>query len=138
MANSEFDISELFDFCEKLATCPREAEKFKTRAVRDMGSKLARKTKAKARASIQKKTGTYLRRIKRGKLVKEGETVRIRVYSNAPHAHLIESGHTKVLWGERTGGRVQGFQVFIEAAEGFEEEFAAEAAKIADRILAKL
>ncbi len=138
MANGEFDISELFDFCEKLATCSQEADKFKTRAVRDIGSKLARKTRAKARASIQQKTGTYLRRVKRGKLVKEGENVRIRVYSNAPHAHLIEEGHAKVLWGERTGERVRGFQVFIEAAEGFEEEFAAEVAKVADRILSKL
>ncbi len=138
MANCEFDISELFEFCEKLATSSKEAEKFKTRAVRDVGTKLARKTRAKARASIQKKTGTYFSRIKRGKLVKEGEDVRIRVYSNAPHAHLIEDGHEKVLWGKRTGGRVKGFKVFIEAAEGFEGEFAAEAEKIADRILAKL
>ncbi len=138
MASAEFDISELFDFCDKLATCPKEADKFKARAVRDIGSKLARKTRAKARASIQKKTGNYLRRVKRGKLVKEGENVRIRVYSNAPHAHLIEDGHEKVLWGQRTGGRVRGFQVFVDAADGFEEEFAAEVTKVADRILAKL
>ncbi len=138
MADCEFDISELFEFCEKLATSSKEAEKFKTRAVQDAGAKLARKTKAKARASIHKKTGTYLRRIKRGKLVKEGENVRIRVYSNAPHAHLIEDGHEKVLWGNHTSERVEGFEVFIEAAEGFEGEFAAETAKIADRILAKL
>jgi len=138
MADCEFDLSELFDFCEKIAESPKGAKQLKDKAIRDLGTKLARKTRAKARVSIHKRTGMYLRRIKRGKLVREGDDVRIRVYSNAPHAHLIEEGHEKVLWGKRTSEKVKGHEVFVEAVAGFEDEFAAEAEKIADKILDKL
>ena len=47
----------------------------------------------------------------------------IRVYSYAPHAHLIEDGHRMVTHDGREVGFVKGHHVFEVAAEGFEPEF---------------
>ncbi len=140
MADFNVDLNELFDFCDSLSTCAKEADKFKASAVRTIGTKLARKTRAKARSlGIKRKTGTYFKRIKRGKLVKERDgSVRIRVYSNAPHAHLIEEGHKKWIHGVDTGEKVEGRKVFIRAARGFENDFAEVVEQTMDKILKKL
>ena len=47
----------------------------------------------------------------------------VRVYSYAPHAHLIEEGHRMVTHDGREVGFVKGHHVFEVAAKGFESEF---------------
>jgi hypothetical protein len=53
---------------------------------------------AKSSNAFQDKTGTLRGSIKKNK-VRGG----YRVWAKAPHAHLVEYGHVKVLWGNRTG-----------------------------------
>ena len=47
----------------------------------------------------------------------------VRVYSYAPHAHLIEEGHRLVTHDGREVGFVRGRHVFEVAAKEFEPEF---------------
>jgi len=139
-ADFSVNLDELFDFCDAVSTCAKEADKFKADAVRTIGTKLARKTRAKARSlGIKKKTGAYFKRIKRGKIAKERDgSVRIRVYSNAPHAHLIEEGHKKWIHGVDTGEKVEGRKVFIQAAQDFENEFSEAVGQAMDKLFKKL
>ena len=89
----------------------QEYEKAERRFLQKEGAKLRSKTKAQAR-KLGKKTGNYLKSIKR-----------VRVYSYAPHAHLIEEGHRMVTHDGREVGFVKGHHVFEVAAKGFESEF---------------
>ena len=38
-------------------------------------------------------------------------------YPAGAHAHLLEEGHEKVLWGRRTGGKVQAFHLLQKAVD---------------------
>ena len=110
----------------------QEYEKAERRFLQKEGSKLRSKTKAQAR-KLGKKTGNYLKSIKRGKVYKYRGDKAVRVYSYAPHAHLIEEGHQVVVAhgnGPQVGthdgrevGFVKGHHVFEVAAKGFESEF---------------
>ena len=93
----------------------QEYEKAERRFLQKEGAKLRSKTKAQAR-KLGKKTGNYLKSIKRGKVYKyRGD--------KAPHAHLIEEGHRMVTHDGREVGFVKGHHVFEVAAKGFESEF---------------
>ena len=78
----------------------------------------------------------------------------VRVYSNAPHAHLIEEGHEQTVnpgKGEGNGhgvipgkgigrkvGEVKGFGVFEKAQEEFEPEFASACEDVIDELIDKI
>ena len=117
-----FDLSELQKYAKDLATVGQEHEKAERRFLQKEGSKLRSKTKAQAR-KLGKKTGNYLKSIKRGKVYKYRGDKAVRVYSYAPHAHLIEEGHRMVTHDGREVGFVKGHHVFEVAAKGFESEF---------------
>lgn len=152
-----FDISELYGFSEKLILTSKEASKAQRKFLQKQGNKLKRKTKAKVRAlGIKQHTGNYNKRIKRGKVWTEANAnvMSVRVYSNAPHAHLIEKGHEQtvnpgkgkgngrgVIPGKGIGrkvGEVEGFGVFEKAQEEFEPEFASACEDVIDELIDKI
>lgn len=98
--------------------------------------KLQRKTRAAARkAGI--KSGMYTKSIKAGKAWEKNKNFGARVYSGAPHAHLVEEGHDQVqnppkavgrgvIPGKGIGeviGHVDGRWVFQSARESFAPQF---------------
>lgn len=119
-----FDLSELRKYAKDLSTVGREYEKSERKFLQKEGSKLRSRTKAQARAQkLGKKTGNYLKSIKRGKVYDYRGAKAVRVYSYAPHAHLIEEGHRMVTHDGREVGFVRGRHVFEVAAKDFESEF---------------
>ena len=152
-----FDISELYGFSEQLTLTSKEASKAQRKFLQKQGNKLKRKTKAKVRAlGIKQHTGNYNKRIKRGKVWTEANAnaMSVRVYSGAPHAHLIEDGHEQtvnpgkgkgnghgVIPGKGIGrkvGEVKGFGVFEKAQDEFEPEFASACEDVIDELIDKI
>ncbi|MCY9529167.1 HK97 gp10 family phage protein [Paenibacillus alvei] len=126
MSRDGIDISELDDLTKQLMNLaarkmPRETKKF----MREQGTKLKRNTVKKARQKVKKRTGNYIKGIKRGKVYKyKGDETSIRVYNSMPHSHLIEQGHRIVGKDGSEHGFQRGAFVFKEAGEQFSDEFA--------------
>lgn len=151
-----FDISELDAFTDSLIRTSKEAVKTERKFLQQQGNKLKRKTKAKVRAlGIKQHTGNYNKSIKRGKVWTDKDgTVAVRVYSGAPHAHLIEEGHDQIVnpgkgkgggHGVKPGrgigrrvGHVDGREVFAKAEEEFENEFSAACEDVIDEMISKI
>lgn len=92
------DTAQLEKLARRWSLTSKETEKVGKDFMRKMGDKLKQKTKAQIRASgVKRKTGAYRRSIKRGKVYRKKDDYRTRVYSNQPHAHLIEEGHRQVM-----------------------------------------
>lgn len=77
---------------------------------------------AEAKRTVQVRKGTLQRSIKfKASKFTDGGYIVIATGKNrgggGNHAHLIEYGHVKVLWGRRTGERVQPFPFMRPAAE---------------------
>lgn len=130
MASVVFDASELTEYAQELEACAKYAPKLQKKFLRREGSKLLRKTKQSAKSvkagKITEKNKDkvhYHKSIKRGKVYTYQGTEAIRVYSNAPHAHLIESGHRMVTHDGREVGFVPGKHVFEKAGKAFEPVF---------------
>ena len=156
MARDGIDLSELDEFTDRLIQSSKEAKKTQRRFLQQQGNKLKRKTKAQARASgIKTKTGNYMKGIKRGKVWSSRNGAQsVRVYSNAPHAHLIEEGHDQVVnpgkgkgngRGVRPGkgigrtvGHVEGREVFLKAGEAFEPEYERACEEAIDEMISKI
>ena len=117
-----FDLSELAAYGKDIRLVAEKAPKRQKQFLQKEGAKLRNKTKAQAR-KLGKKTGNYLRSIKRGKVYDYRGDKAVRVYYYAPHAHLIEEGHRMVTHDGREVGFVRGRHVFEVAAKGFESEF---------------
>lgn len=132
-----FDLSELEAYADDLARTAREAPKKQTQFLRREGNKLRNKTKARAK-TLGKKSGNYLRSIKRGKVYPYQGAQAIRVYSYAPHAHLIEEGHRMVTHDGREKGFVQGHHVFERSAKDFQSEFLTDLDDMLDEVVKDL
>lgn len=138
MSNDEFDLSELDAFTGHMMRLanrqfPKEMRKF----LRGEGQKLRKLTAAEARRSVKKRTGTYVKSIKRGKIYKYDRGLAVRVYSGAPHAHLNEYGHRIVTKDGTEKGFVPGKQVFAKARRKFEGEFVRDCVRFVDEMLDK-
>ena len=156
MARDGIDLSELDEFTDRLIQSSKEAKKTQRRFLQQQGNKLKRKPKAQARVSgIKTKTGNYMKGIKRGKVWSSRNGAQsVRVYSNAPHAHLIEEGHDQVVnpgkgkgngRGVRPGkgigrtvGHVEGREVFLKAGEAFEPEYERACEEAIDEMISKI
>ena len=123
MTDVTFDFHELTDFQKKLLAevkdrFPSETKKF----LQEEAKKLKKIVTANSKTLVKKKTGNYLKGIKTGKVYKRGGLLSsdtcIRVYNDAPHAHLIETGHKM-----ENGGRVQGRYVLEKSQNRFNSEF---------------
>jgi hypothetical protein len=137
-----FDIKELDEYSIKLLklaekTMPKECNKF----MKIEANKLNSKAKNKARKEIKKKTGNYMKGFKRGKKIYEYGDVKynIRVYNNAPHAHLIEYGHEIVGHkpDKKQSGYVKGKFILENASKEFENDFAKDTYDLVDDLLNK-
>lgn len=141
MAKQGFDISQLQNYEKKLLGLAVDLKKGKYAKsfLRKEGTKLRRKTLSIARRKVKKVTGNYFKSIKRGKvyLYKNNGAWSIRVYSNAPHAHLIEHGHRQVTADGREVGFVQGKHVFEVSEKQFTAEYFADVQNFIDDVLKK-
>lgn len=156
MARDGIDLSELDEFTDRLIQSSKEAKKIQRRFLQQQGNKLKRKTKAQARVSgIKTQSGNYMKGIKRGKVWSSRNGAQsVRVYSGAPHAHLIEEGHDQVVnpgkgkgngRGVRPGkgigrtvGHVEGREVFLKAGEAFEPEYERACEEAIDEMISKI
>lgn len=109
---------------------PKEVKKF----MQSEGNKLKKQTKSKAQSSVKKKTGNYLKGIKRGKYYKYSGNGAdsIRVYSGKPayHGHLIEYGHKT-----KSGNRTKAYHIFKTSADAFESTYESDCDKFVDKIV---
>lgn len=139
-------MSDGFDFKEltqlesnllKLANSqmPKESKKF----LKKEGKNLLQETQTEAIFSgVKHKTHKYYDSIKQGKVYKykDNNTLANRVYSSAPHAHLIEEGHVLVRNGKEVGF-VKGKFVFENARKQFESQYYNSCQKFIDDMLEK-
>lgn len=122
MASQGFDVSQLQALGRDLQRCGEAYSKKEKKFLRQEGSKLLRRTKKEAKR-VGKKTGNYHESIKRGKPYSYQRSKAIRVYSYAPHAHLIENGYRLILPDGREGDFMPGKHVFEDAARDFETQY---------------
>lgn len=124
MARDGLDVSELSAFADELGRAARNAPQKAKRLMQTQGTRLKAKTSSFAKQRVKKKTGNYLKSIKRGKVYtyRSDNTHAIRVYSAAPHAHLIESGHRVVSHGYDAGFQ-PGKHVFEDARKAYQPTF---------------
>lgn len=54
------------------------------------------------------------------------------------HTHLLEEGHNKVLWGNRTADVVRGFYMYKDASREYESTFESNCEMFVDKILGLL
>ena len=118
---------------------PKEIKKF----MRLEGSKLKRLTIKAAASSVKKRSGDYLKGIKRGKYYRHSATgadsIRVYIGTLANHGHLIEQGHEMVTHsGKSTGEYVHGYHVFKKAENEFESTYEKDSEKFADKIVEPL
>ena len=137
MASAVFDTRELDAYAKELERTSRESPKLQKKFMRQEGSKLLRRTKSEAKR-VKVKTGNYKKSIKRGKVYEYDGAQAIRVYSTAPHAHLIEDGHRMVTHDGREVGFVPGMHVFEVAGKGFEPEYLADIDDMLDEAVKEL
>lgn len=89
-----FDLGELEELNSKFLNLaedefPKEAKKF----IRRQGSKCETMLRNAYKTKVKKKTGNLIAGVGRGAPYLYTGSYQIRVYNNAPHAHLIEHGH---------------------------------------------
>lgn len=156
MARDGFTLHGLDEYADGLISASKNAKGIEKKMLRKAGNELKRKVKAAVRVkNVKGHTGVYVKSIKRGKvwLASDGSN-QIRVYSNAPHAHLIEEGHDQTVnpgkgkgggHGVKPGkgigrkvGEVPGREVFQYAADGFEAEFERYCAECVDEIIREI
>ena len=137
MASALFDTRELDAYARELERTARESPKLQKKFMRQEGSKLLRRTKSESKR-VKVKTGNYKKSIKRGKVYEYDGAQAIRVYSTAPHAHLIEDGHRMVTHDGREVGFVPGMHVFEVAGKGFEPEYLADIDDMLDEAVKEL
>lgn len=107
-----------------------------------VGNKARIIVRKKARDTVGKKSGNYLKSIKRGKVFKSsGDELTVRVYHNnriAPHYHLIEYGHRIVTKDGREVGFKQGYHVFDKSKAEIESQYTSIVESELDKIFNKL
>jgi hypothetical protein len=141
MADFDIDYRELEIFTRELEqmqkSYPKEARTLMLRS----GNQARKIVIQVARRTVGKKRGNYLKSIKRGKVwMDEGQGwYKVRVYTRAPHGHLIEYGH-RIVGHEPEKpelGFAPGFHVFDKAAKEIEREWPHIISEEFDRIMDK-
>lgn len=143
-----FNVSEFVDFADVLqhvaSTAPKKSKQF----MRKEGSKLARRTKARAKREIgtsHKKPAKYANSkhyvdtIKRSKLFNRFDgSMGISAYTSAPHGHLIENGHELYSHGKATGHFVKGKFIFQKEYLAFRDTFINDTETFVDEALSEV
>jgi len=122
----DIDDKDLLKWSEALQYFEDQFPKESKRVMGRVGKQVKNIVKAEIKSRVGKKTGNYLKSIKRGKVfVSDNGEWTVRVfpsYGIAPHAHLIEKGHRIVINGEEHG-YVHGKRIFEKAGKAIEREF---------------
>lgn len=136
----EFDLKELEAFMKDLENLQKDFPRQARQLIMKIGSKARAIVLNKAKELVKKKTGNYFRSIKRGKPWEDNKTGehKIRVYTRAPHGHLIELGHRIVGKDGSEHGFKPGYFVFDKAGKDIETQFDKIARDEFDKILEKL
>lgn len=143
-----FDIEELDKYTAELfdkinKDTPRKTNGF----LKKEGNKLRNKTLQKAKSKLKKPSNgkdSYLKSIKAGKPYEYGTNEKaIRVYSSAPHAHLIEDGYDLIKGGKKgEGGKkiifVKGKRIFQDSHAEFQNQFIKDVEIFVDDVFKKL
>lgn len=118
------DTRELEAFAEQLVRVADENPRRAKRFMQKQGTILKGMTLRTAKQRVKRKTGNYFNSIKRGKVYTYGgkNIHAIRVFSAAPHAHLIEDGHRVFSYGQGSGF-APGKHVFSDARKDFQGKF---------------
>lgn len=141
MADYEFKVTNLTN--ELFKTDDEDTSKEIKKFLNKHGNKGRNITLKIAKAKVKKKTGTYHQRIKKGKVYKDGDNAwTVRVYSNAPHAHLIEYGHDNVKGGKKGKGgkvigKVKGKKVLSKFEKDYAKKFHKDCENLVDELLEK-
>jgi len=136
----EIDDSELDEWVEKIEYFENQFPKEARRVMGRVGTKAKNIVKKEAKRRVKKKTGNYLKSIKRGRTFKSNmDEWTTRVYSDntAPHAHLIEWGHRVVVNGKEVG-YVKGKKVFERSKKEVERNYNQMVAEELDKELKKI
>lgn len=155
MARDGIDLSELDNYADWVAQMSRKWPKKIKKTMQRSGTELKRRTLRQIRlVNLRTITGNYKAGIQRGKFYQKKGEYYIRVYSNAPHAHLIEDGHDQTVnpgkgkgngHGVRPGkgigrkvGEVEGREVFAKAEDAYEEQFHRNCEEMLDEVIDEL
>lgn len=137
-----FNTDGIDDFIKSINNTKKAYKKEVKKFMRTEGTELRKLTLKTAKSYVGEKSGKYQQSIKRGKYYKykENNADSIRVYSYAPHAHLIERGHEMI--GHKPDkkhlGYVNGHLVFKAAADSFEGKYEDDCIKFNDSIMKTL
>ena len=138
MARDGIDLSELDDYADWVAKMSRNWPKKVKKTMQKSGTELKRRTLRQIRlVNLRMITGNYKAGIQRGKYYQKQGQHYIRVYSNAPHAHLIEQDHD-VVRGGRKVGFAPGREVFAKAEKAYEDKFYQNCEELADEVIDEL
>lgn len=137
-----FDIN-TDDFDDALRYMLQNTHKESTQIIRRMGQMCRKIIVARAKKEVKSKGGTYHKRWKLGKVWVDNGEYKIRVFNNAPHAHLIEDGHRIVVGGKLgEGGQEVGFvpgkKVIDKANREIESKWSTQLRKEIDRMIDKM
>lgn len=140
MAEVEIDLRELDAFIKELDNLQKLFPKQARQLIMKIGSKARTIVVKKAKQFVKKKSGNYLKSIKRGKPWEDKGTgeYKIRVYTRAPHGHLIEKGHRIVSKDGKEHGFKEGYFVFDKAAKDIDKQWDEIVRKEFDKIMDKL
>lgn len=116
------EIRGLTEFQKDLMAASKKVDKEIPKILRKVGSKGRTLVARRSRAKVNKLTGNYHKKWKRGKAFKgnNGEWV-TRVINSSPHAHLIEDGYM-----HNSGGFVRGKHVLKDGMAEFDASGVAE------------
>ncbi|MED4599872.1 HK97 gp10 family phage protein [Paenibacillus validus] len=140
MSDFNIDLRGLDKFKKELDDLQRHFPKQARQLMMRSGSKARTIVARKARQLVRKQTGNYHKSIKRGKVWIDDSSgeVKVRVYTRAPHGHLIELGHRIVGKDGSEHGFKQGYHVFDKATKEIEDAWTTILEKEFDRIMSKL
>jgi hypothetical protein len=140
MDDVEIDLRELEEFEKELEDLQKLFPRQARQLMGKIGSKARTIVKKKAKLLVRKETGNYLKSIKRGKPWEDKTTgeYKVRVYTRAPHGHLIEKGHRIVGKDGSEHGFKEGSFVFEKAGKEIDKQWEDIARKEFDKITAKL
>lgn len=116
------EIRGLTEFQKSLMQTSKKVDKEIPKILRKVGSKGRTHVARRSRSQVNKLTGNYHKKWKRGKAFKgdDGEWV-VRVINSSPHSHLIEEGYM-----HESGGFVRGKHVLKDGMAEFESSGVAE------------
>ena len=140
MTKEMFCAKELDDFTKDLFKLAlefengKQAKKFLTKT----GNKLRNESRKLAKMRVGKKTGNLIKGFRRGKIYKyKGKDLSVRVFNNAPHAHLLNYGHFIVNKKGEEIGFAKGHNFMEDAADNFRTKHMKDTEKWLDEMLNK-